>query len=70
MSEDNGSSPENSSSSNDITPQTNNIQNDNQQDWEVNNPSQTYNWTENKFVYQRKHHQVDTTNLENKSGLQ
>ena len=35
-------SPEVINSSNDITPQTNNIQNDNQQDWEVNNSNQTY----------------------------
>ena len=39
--------PEVSNSSNDITPQTNNIQNDDQQDWKVNNINQTYNWTKN-----------------------
>ena len=58
-----------SNSSNDITPQKNNIQNDNHQEWEVNNPNATYDWSENKFVYSRKQHHIETTNLENKSGF-
>ena len=64
MSEDNGSSPENSSSSNDITPQTNNIQNDEQQDLKVDNTNKTYDWTNNVFVNDKQNDNLDTTGLQ------
>ena len=64
MSEDNGSSPENSSSSNDITPQTNNIQNDEQQDLKVDNTNKTYDWTNNVFVNDKQDNNLDTTGLQ------
>ena len=57
-------SPEVSNSSNDITPQTNNIQNENQQDWEVNNTNQIYNWTQNGSANVKQDNHVDTTGLQ------
>ena len=64
MSDDNKDSPGNSNSSNDITPQTNNIQNDEQQDWKVNNTDQTYNWTQNESVNDKQDNHADTTGLQ------
>ena len=49
---------------NDITPQTNNVQNDDQQDWKLNNINQTYNWTQNGSENVKQDNHVDTTGLQ------
>ena len=56
--------PEASNSLNDITPQTNNIQNDDQQDWKLNNINQTYNWTQNTSENVKQDNHVETKGLQ------